>query len=319
MAKARRHSAGEKTPLEGDLFGPPLVAAPLPRTIQRVVDSAADILQDPPEKTDFLHAVLCQVGMPRRQTSERSFERQSGSAMLRIEAGVLYNGRKFVDQPLPYGAKPRLIMVHIGTEAVRTKSREIEIGHSAHDFMQTLGFDTNSRSYNMVKKQIMALAACRMTLGVANGQRARTINTQPIEQFDAWLHQTGQQRSLWPGHIVLSEGFFNTMTEFAVPLDHRALYAIKHSALALDIYSWLAHRLCRVNKPNGVMVSWGNLKEQFGQEYSSSRDFKKEFRQALLQVRAVYPDARVEDAIGGFSLKSSPPPIRKAQVLVRQR
>jgi len=106
------------------------------------------------------------------------------------------------------------------------------------------------------------------------------------------------------------------MLEFAVPLDSRALAALKHSALALDIYTWLAHRLCRINKIEGVKVSWGNLKEQFGQEYGSSRDFKKEFRQALLQVHAVYPDARIEDFPGGLTLLASPPPIPKTQILM---
>jgi hypothetical protein len=40
--------------------------------------------------------------------------------------------------------------------------------------------------------------------------------------------------------IELTPKFFASLTEFAVPLDARALAALKHSALALDVYTWLA-------------------------------------------------------------------------------
>ena len=296
---------------QADLFGE-IVRTSLPATVRRVIEASAEIMDGPPDRLAFLHSVLCQVGMPRRKTEERMFERTSGGAVLRIEAGALFNGNKLIDQSLHYGAKPRLIMIHIGSEAVRTSKREIEIGNSTHEFMQTLGIDTNGRGYSMIKKQIFALAACRLTLGMAYGSRARTVNTQPIEQFDAWLHPTGQQLVMWPGSLVLSEPFFNTMLEYAVPLDRRALAALKHSALALDVYSWLAHRLYRINKSEGVKVSWANLREQFGQEYRCAKDFKKEFRQVLRQVLAVYPTARIEDAPGGILLRESPPPIEQA-------
>jgi hypothetical protein len=99
-----------------------------------------------------------------------------------------------------------------------------------------------------------------------------------------------------------------------VPLDYRALAALKHSALALDIYTWLAHRLCRINEANGVMLSWHNLREQFGQEYSDPKDFKREFRDVLRQVLVVYPSARIEEVGGGIHLRESPPPITKTSI-----
>ncbi len=89
---------------------------------------------------------------------------------------------------------------------------------------------------------------------------------------------------------------------------------MKHSALALDIYTWLAHRLCRVAKANGVKLSWENLRDQFGQEYSTSKNFKHEFRDVLRQVCVVYPDARIEETPGGLILYPSRPPLTKTTV-----
>lgn len=56
--------------------------------------------------------------------------------------------------------------------------------------------------------------------------------------------------------IELTADFNGSLVEYAVPLDARALSALKHSALALDVYSWLAHRLHRVKSANGTRLSW---------------------------------------------------------------
>jgi hypothetical protein len=167
----------------------------------------------------------------------------------------------------------------------------------------------------MFKAQMLAFA-CRMTIGMSAGGRVRTVDARPIEQFDAWLHPTGEQRTLWPGTMTLSTRFFETLLEHAVPLDKRALGSLQHSALALDVYTWLAHRLCRIGHPEGVRLSWSNLHDQFGQEYGDRRDFKQEMRRALTAALAVYPAARVESEPGGIRLRPSLPPITKTLVQV---
>src|SRR5512132_1124480 len=291
----------------------------MPATVRRVVEASGSIQQDPPERADFLHSVLCQVGMPRKKNEGRTFERESGTVSIMLEAGRLWNGRKFVEQPLPYGTRPRLVMVHLSSEAIRTQSRIIEIGESMRDFLLKLDIDPTGGqrgNYTMFRKQMEALAACRLILGMTNGALAITVDAKPIKKFEAWVTFDGRQRSLWPGELELSEEFFETLALHAVPLDHRALGALKHSALALDIYTWLAHRLCRIKKAEGIKLSWSNLRDQFGQEYRDPKNFKKEFRQALRQVLAVYPDARIEDAAGGLIMRPSKPPLPKACVPV---
>ncbi len=288
-------------------------------TTRRLVNASADIQEAPDSQTDYLHTVLCQVGMPRKHTNDRVFERTSGTTMIRLEAGVLWNGIKSLDQSLPYGPCPRLVMVHISSEAVRTKRRDIDVGNTTREFLTKLGIPTTGGKrggYTTFKKQMQALAACNLTLGYTQGGEAVTVKTPPIEEFRAWLHAEGDQLSLWPGVLRLSERFYETLVEHAVPLDPRALGALKHSALALDVYCWLAHRLYRIRDPKGLFLSWNNLMEQFGQEYNDPMNFKNEFRKVLRQVRAVYPDAKLDLVRGGLRFYSSPPPIPKTQVVV---
>jgi hypothetical protein len=297
--------------------GKDAVTAPLTRNARRLIEAGNRILQEPPDRNDFLHTVMCQVGMPRRATEARTFERHSGHVSVQLEAGKLWNGREWVQQPLPYGTTPRLVMVHLSSEAIRTKSRKVEVGDSMRQFLLTLGMGDGGGprgGYTAIRKQVEALAACRLTIGMTLEGRVVNVDAKPIKRFDAWLNQDGSQQTLWPGVMELSTDFYDTLTHHAVPLDYRALSALKHSALALDIYTWLAHRLCRIDKLAGVMLSWQNLREQFGQEYAESKDFKREFRDVLRQVTVVYPAAHIAEVDGGIMLYPSAPPIPKTSV-----
>lgn len=256
----------------------------------------------------FLHAVLCQVGLPRSRIAGNEFMRQSGDAWVNVQAGWLDEGRGPVRQTVPYGTMPRLALAWISTTAVKQRQREIHIGDSASEFLKAMGMGDEGKRYATLRKQMHALAACRLQLGC----KGRTFSGQPIEQFDAWIdNRDSGQRALWPGALVLSDRYYDSLIESAVPLDKRALLALKGSSLALDIYAWLAHRLHRVGSK--VTLQWSVLRAQFGQEYKGKdpdKDFRREFLQALNKVLTVYPAAKVEVVTGGLSLRSSPPPVK---------
>jgi hypothetical protein len=291
----------------------------LPTRLQRrVIDASLTIADLGPDRPEFLHAVLCQVGMPRSRQEGRTFERHSGNTSLLLEAGQRAVGiGKWQEMPLPYGSKPRLVLYHLCSEAIRTQSNVVDVGGSVREFLHRVGIAIGGQEYTRFKEQMTALSCCRMTLGyIAPNGRVSQMQATPIDSFDAWLHPDPEQGSFWPDVIELHPKFFNTLLEHAVPLDPRAIHALQKSALALDVYTWLAHRLCRVRKEGGVKLSWANLRQQFGQEYACPKDFKKKFRAALTKVYAVYPDARISDEMGGLRLYSSPPPIPKSQVLV---
>ena len=284
----------------------------LPATTARIIRLSSEIAERSSDRPDFLHAGLCQVGLPRSQVKALTFERTSGKASLLLEAGKLWDGAEWVQQPLPYGTRPRLALVHVSTEAIRTQNPCVEVGRSAREFLIRLGIDTGGREYRSFSAQMRALAACHMSLGYGQD----TLSAKPIKRFSTWLNHSEAAPSLMPGSIELTPEFFESLTQFAVPLDPRALGALKHSALALDVYAWLAHRLHRVKPPNGTFLSWENLRQQFGQEYGEIKDFKREMNKTLRLVHAVYPDARIEKVNGGMKLLPSPSPIPKTSLLV---
>lgn len=262
----------------------------------------------------FLHALLCQLGLPRRSTKERVFERRSGAASLLLEAGRWYNGFDWKPQPLPYGTRPRLVLINVCSEAVRTRSRTVHVEDSVRGFLRRLGIDGGGYSMAGFKAQMIALACCHMQLGYRTDRGVGQIDTKPISRFEAWLVEEDRQRGLWPGELDLSGPFFDSLIEHAVPLDASALMSLQHSAMALDVYTWMAHRLHRVTNPSGAILSWRALKEQFGQEFAETREFRRSFLEALTKAHEVYRDARLEIVRGGLKLLPSPPSVRSSRV-----
>jgi hypothetical protein len=290
-----------------DLFSP---------RAQRQFEVGMELRENPPaiHEADYLHAALCQVGFPRRKLEAREFERTDRGASIFLQAGKLWDGHHWVPQPLPHGPKPRLIMIYVTTEAKREKTRTISLKGSLRQFLLAIGLAPQGHHFNQLKAQINALAACKITLGLSYAGQPETRAAEPFQRFQAWFSPDDKQGALWPAELELRPEFYDSLIESAVPLAPAAIAQLAGSALALDVYAWLAHRLRRVGA-KGAFVSWENLHHQFGQEYGARKDFKREFRKALWQAQSVYLDARLEVRPGGLWLRQSPPPIREKTVV----
>lgn len=281
----------------------------------RIIEASALIEGEPPDDIGYMHAVLSQIGLPRSKFIGPRFERTSGRASLVIESGRLWDGRAWVEQDMPYGTKPRLMLCDLFTHALRHQTTTVPMGDSVSDYLERLGLTNQGGAtgpLTLFRRQAQALAASRMSLGLADGGMATTISGQPIRRFSAWLDSHGKQRTLWPATLELSRDFFDSLRDHAVPLDMRAVRALASSALAIDLYTWLAHRLYRLRGP--AVLHWKPLREQFGQEYKDPRDFKKEIQRVLPRVLAVYPDAKVSIVNGGLRVAPSKPPIPEVRV-----
>jgi hypothetical protein len=123
---------------------------------------------------------------------------------------------------------------------------------------------------------------------------------------------------LWPTTVTLDPRYFESLQRHAVPLDERAVAALSHSAMGLDIYAWLAQRLHRVDPSKPALVPWVSLKQQFGWHYRHMRKFKQVFRQTLEMVLTQYRSALTELDGHGMTLRNSPPPIKGRSPRIRR-
>jgi hypothetical protein len=280
---------------------------------EKLIEASDLIRSEPPGRIDFLHTVQCQCGIPYKNPGDsvREWDRTQGNAVLRIEAGSALDPvtEQFVKLGLPYGEKPRLVLIHLASEAVRTGQPVVDVEGSMTGFARSLGVETNGHHLRMLKDQLARLASSTVRMGFVEEGRAVQFQAHFVSAFDLWFPKQADQRVLWPSTVRLSEEYFQSLGRHAVPLDHRAVAALSSSSMALDVYVWLAQRLHRVSPRKPQFIAWDSLHQQFGQGFARIRDFRRCFLQTLRQVQTAYPDARLEADEKGVTLLNSRPPI----------
>lgn len=323
---------------DGDLFGPrPLKAVTegiIRRTRRkaraheltpiksRLAESAVAIGAEDPRDIAYQHSVFCQTGLPYRNPGDavRLWERKQGAVALSVEAGRALDPEteKYIQLGLPFGPKPRLILAHLNSEALRQGSPIIEVEDSLTAFVRRLGVDTNGRNLRLLKEQLTRIAGAIIRLGVVQEGRTFQVDSKIVSAFDLWFPKDERQRVLWPSVVRLSDDYFNSLTRHAVPLDERAVAALANSAMGLDIYAWLAQRLHRIKPGTPQFIPWTALQAQFGWHYGRMDNFKAVFRKTLGVVVTQYRGAKFDLNQKGMTLHHSPPPVAKRVVLISQ-
>jgi len=183
-------------------------------------------------------------------------------------------------------------------------------------FIKCIGLNLDGKTINEVKNQLRKIATSTLSLGYCDNENGRQVDLKIVKAFDLWFPKNEKQRVLWPTNVQLSDDYFNSLVNHAIPLDERALAALSHSAMALDIYAWLAQRLHRINPKEPQFLTWKAVKEQFGRGYHHMYKFKQIFRKTLALARSQYPQACIhEDRKTGFWLHNSPSPIEKKTIV----
>ncbi len=288
---------------------------------RRMVESSVQIMGQPADEFLFQHTLFCQTVLPYRDPGPhvRAWERAQGDTRLYLEAGRIYDQNTDSPKPvgLPFGPAARLILCHLNTEALRRGDPQVEIEGSMTAFVRRLqGFEPNGAQIRRFKDQAARLSAALIRMVLVRDAGAFQIDTKIIEGFDLWKDKSEGGQATFPSVIVLSPRYFESLQNHAVPLDERAIAAIAHNAMALDVYCWLAQRLHRVDPKRGQFLAWTNLYEQFGQGYERVRKFREVFLNVLKLVKAQYPAAKFETNEGGTMLLNSPPPVLRRAVLV---
>lgn len=258
-----------------------------------------------------IHSVLAICGLPytRQPIDVRRYERTQGRMKLVVTAGELDdpNGNT-VPQPLPYGTRSRLLLVHLCSEAIRQKSPTIQIEDSLTAFIHALGFSVTggkNGTLTAFKQQINALASCHMRIGVWDGTRSSSINTQPFQRLDVWLPPSPDQRMLWPSTVTFSTDFYETLKTHALPINVDAMRHFANSPRKLDLLFWLGYRLNSMRAP--LHLSWDALKSQFGTGFALERQFKAKITEDVEHFRAVFPKLGIALNDSGMTIQPTGP------------
>jgi len=259
----------------------------------------------------FQHSILCQTFLPYRNpgNSILNWEHHQGKAQLSIQSNKVWHPetKSHSHIGLPYGVKARLLFLYLNTLAVQNQSPLIPIEGKLSTFMKQMGMDTNGRNIADTRKIYRRLMLSTISLSYHNKEG----NIKIVRAFDIPPDRQHAQLD-WLPFIHLSDTYYNSLIQHAIPIDKRAIRALAHNAMAIDLYTWLSQRLHRVPKLRPQFISWAAVRAQFGPQYKRMCDFKSNFRKYLTVVLTQYPSARIKEIPNkGFSIQYSPSPIRK--------
>lgn len=292
------------------------VAALLPQTVSGTprpppTPGSTDASSTLSAGISFQYVPLIQCSFPHADPRDAAtFTRRNGWLELTLSATRRDTG-------LPYGVPARLLTIYCASEAVRTRSPEIYLGKTVHEFLRCLDVPITRGergSLRVYANQLLRLIHCAVSIDEnirdAAGRTGIHIRQALFaEEARLWWDEAdlvGQGSSL-----VLSSVLFDSILERSAPLSTAAIRQLRKSPMDLDVYAWLVHRLFNLTRSN--TVTWGQLSGQFGHGYAEPRKFRHFFLDSLKRVLAVYPEADVKPAEVGLILAPSRPHVPRDQ------
>jgi len=292
-----------------------LTGAALKQERRRIAAAHASMSDLSMDDVAFLHAGLCQTGLPhsRPVRNDEPWQRSNGRFHLVVEPGTVIDqasGKsKWVG--VPYGTKARLIFMHVSTEGI--KSRQVHLGRSMSAWMRRLGLSVSGGEHGTIapiKEQTLRLGRARFSFQFeTEGGGLGISDTQIADKLHFWATEDGP----WLEEIELTDRFHEHLREHAVPLSDHAISYLSGSSLKLDLYAWAAWRLPRLGRP--LRLNW----TQIAATFAAAGDINKvaaKVREALPDVQTVYRDMKIETTRGGLILHPSKPPVPKTLVMV---
>ena len=275
---------------------------------RRIVEAAASYMGAEDGEIGFLYSGWAQSGLPHKKLADdASWQVRTDHVSLVVQPGLRHT---LTGDPIPvgvpYGSRARLICLFLQSEALRTNSREVELGRSLHSWLKKMGISIGGKSMAAVRDQAERISRCRISFQIRHGNRTGLVN-QNILDTAMFVEDDDSQGSLFVERAKLSEMFFEQLQRHPVPIEEAAISAISNNSMAIDVYCWLAYRLHVLSAPTSV--SWKSLHGQFGNGIARLDKFRQLFKSTVELALSVYPEAKVDVGGRGLVLNPSRPPV----------
>ena len=259
----------------------------------------------------FMARMMVLCSLPRTNPGNRlQYKRVNGPYTLAMTAGV--------NNKLPFGNLPRLLLAWVCTEAVRTQSRQLDLGRSLSEFMRKLdiyntsGGTTGGRT--RLRNQMRRLFNAHVQLVYEDKLGEASVSSSVTSRTEFWWDpKRPDERTLWESKIELGWDFFNEIIRHPVPIDMNTLTALKRCSLGLDLYLWLTYRTFTLRVP--LRLTWRHLYRQFGVDPAKASDkktvqnFRGKILRELVKIKLAWPGLNYTTAPGLLVLSPSTPAI----------
>jgi hypothetical protein len=145
---------------------------------RRVVEAAAGYLGSEEGEVGFLYSGWAQSALPHKKLADdMSWQVHTDHVSLVVQPGLrpCLTGEA-VSVGVPYGSRARLIILYLQSEALKTQSREVELGKTLHAWLRRLEIPIGGKSMAAVRDQAERISRCRMSFQIKQGNRTGLVN-----------------------------------------------------------------------------------------------------------------------------------------------
>ena len=277
----------------------------LAKRTRQIVNLAGELVENPfnPAKDlSFMSRLLVMVNFPYRDPGKDALGwwRKNGQVVLDVTPGR----KEGKNIGIPYGSYPRLILIYLTNQAVKTQSPIINLGNSFRDFLDRIGIDDGGKQYRQLKKQLDRLFRAAFSWSYSNEKMDECTNIQVSHKSQLWWNpKSPNQLSFFDSYVELNANFFNEIIRNPVPIDFRVLKVLKNSPLGLDLYMFLTWRTFNLKEP--VFISWQGLHNQLGGQYRDLKEFARDCRSHLRNIQAMWPELSIKSVRGRLCISPS--------------
>jgi hypothetical protein len=279
--------------------------------LDKLLDATVEIRQNPDAvERSYMARQLVQCTLPHSDPGNTPiWTRTNGKLTLAIRPNFDTKTKKAL---YPYGTVPRLLLFWLVTEATQKKSRTIKLGNSLDSFMREIGLNPRTGGgkrgdAKRLHEQMERLFRATISFEDRRENGVSYVDMQVGPKAMLWWNaKKSDQDNLWESWVELGEDFYQAITAAPVPVDLRALRALKRSPLALDLYAWLTYTTFTASKNRtDRIVPWDGLHAQMGAEYAQLRQFRAKVLTTLKKIKLVYPALKIESTPEGLIIRPS--------------
>src|SRR3954469_15824801 len=277
---------------------------------RQLVDIAAEVMGDETQAVGISYTGFCLTSLPhKRLPDDQPWKKVGHRVSLVVEPGHMLSKGEPKLYGVPFGARARMVLLYLQTQAVRTGSREVELGRSMRAWLERMGVSVGGETAKAFREQATRISACSLKFFWEGDRRSAGWSAGRIVTSGLSFHavETSGQESLWEDRVELDPNFYKALKEHPVPLLEAAIRQLRDRSMSLDLYVWLAWRLHTLERE--TPITWTAIHAQFGAGFDKLFHFKPRFTEALAAAVAAYPEAHVEIGEKGVTLHPSRPPI----------
>ncbi len=209
---------------------------------------------------------------------------------------------------LPWG-QDRLVPLFLATLAVRQQTQIITF-KSAAEMLDTFGMQQGGSQYRRLISAFQRVFGATIFFGTETQRKASVFHQSRfsfMSEARIWYNRHLNQQTL-PGDcqntIVLSDEFYDEITNHPIPTDLEAAKALSCAPAALDLFTWLTYRCYTADGPQRIpLFGEAGLIHQLGSaEYSRPRKFREKLEGWLGLLRVLWPECPAKTSGDGLYL-----------------